>query len=203
MRKPYFMQVNRRLALFGLITFPLSPHMFAQQVSRTHKLLTQARAQIGVTKLYDPAYVRLSYPGGDVPRERGVCIDVIIRAYRDAFAFDFQQSIHVDMAANFNVYPKTWGLRRTDRNIDHRRVPNMEKWLARHGHEIDNHDWQPGDILTCRIGGNLPHMGLISDRKGSDGRFKAIHNIGLGTLEDDRIWSYGQQRRFRFLPAAT
>ena len=168
--------------------------------TQSARLITQARKQIGVTTSYDGAYVALDYPGGDVPRQSGVCIDVIIRAYRDAFSFDFQKHVHEDMAANFGAYPKRWGLTRTDRNIDHRRVPNIETWLTRHGHELPASDWQPGDLLTCRVGGTLPHIGILSSRKDRQGRWKAIHNIGLGTLEDSRIWAYGAQRRFRFLP---
>ncbi|MEO1073537.1 MAG: DUF1287 domain-containing protein [Pseudomonadota bacterium] len=175
--------------------------MGARTNTQSARLITQARKQIGVTTSYDGAYVALDYPGGDVPRESGVCIDVIIRAYRDAFSFDFQKHVHEDMAANFAAYPKRWGLTRTDRNIDHRRVPNVETWLKRHGHELPATDWQPGDILTCRVGGSLPHIGILSSRKDFAGRWKAIHNIGLGTLEDSRIWAYGDQRRFRFLPS--
>jgi len=194
------MQITRRTALSGLFALPLVPAGLFEEISATTSLIAKTRAQVGVTTLYDPAYVRLDYPGGDVPRERGVCIDVIIRAYRDAFDYDFQQVIHEDMSANFAAYPKIWGLTRPDRNIDHRRVPNLETWLARHGHETGDSNWQPGDILTCRIGGNLPHLGIISDRKAPDGRLMAIHNIGAGTREDDRIWSSDRQRRFRFLP---
>lgn len=200
------MTLTRRTALSGLIALPIAlpvtPESLLADISATTNLITKARAQVGVTTLYDPAYVRLDYPGGDVARDRGVCIDVIIRAYRDAFDYDFQQVIHEDMAANFAAYPKIWGLTRTDRNIDHRRVPNLETWLARHGHEVSDRNWQPGDILTCRIG-NLPHLGIISDRKDRDGRFLAIHNVGQGTREDDRIWAYSDYRRFRFLPATS
>lgn len=195
------MYFTRRSTLASLFSFPLAPSMAARHESRAANLIVTARTQIGVTLHYDAAYVSLDYPGGDVPRERGVCIDVIIRAYREAFAFDFQKDVHEDMAANFSAYPKRWGLTRTDRNIDHRRVPNVETWLRRHGHEFPASDWQPGDLMTCRVGGTLPHIGILSSRKDRLGRWKAIHNIGLGTLEDSRIWSYGDKRRFRFLPS--
>ncbi|MEO1188059.1 MAG: DUF1287 domain-containing protein [Pseudomonadota bacterium] len=194
------MDTTRRTYLSGLLTLPLLPSSGAPNSAQSARLITKARAQIGVTTSYDGAYAALDYPGGDVPRETGVCIDVIIRAYRDAFNFDFQEHVHKDMAANFSEYPKRWGLTRTDRNIDHRRVPNVETWLARHGHELPASDWQPGDLLSCRVGGTLPHIGILSSRQDVQGRWKAIHNIGLGTLEDSRIWSYGDQRRFRFLP---
>lgn len=195
------MQTTRRACLNSLLALPLLPSLSARGDTKAGRLIIQARGQIGVTTSYDGSYVALAYPGGDVPRESGVCIDVIIRAYRDAFAFDFQEKVHLDMAANFQAYPQRWGLTRTDRNIDHRRVPNVETWLKRKGHELPASDWQPGDLLTCRVNGSLPHIGILSSRKDRRGRWKAIHNIGLGTLEDSRIWSYGERRRFRFLPS--
>lgn len=186
--------------LAGTIGLPLGGAYLGIETTRVLSLIRAARARIGITRLYDAAYVALDYPGGDVPDDRGVCIDVIIRAYRAAFQFDFQEQVHKDMAANFSVYPKTWGLSRTDRNIDHRRVPNVETWLSRFGHELPARDWMPGDLITCRVGGSLPHIGILSNRRGHDGRWRAIHNIGLGTLEDSRIWAYSHNRRFRFLP---
>ncbi|MEO1552929.1 MAG: DUF1287 domain-containing protein [Pseudomonadota bacterium] len=197
------MEPTRRTCLSSLLALPLLPSIDARHATQSARLITKARTQIGVTTSYDGAYVALVYPGGDVPRESGVCIDVIIRAYRDAFGFDFQEQVHKDMVANFASYPKRWGLTRTDRNIDHRRVPNVETWLERHGHERPASDWQPGDLLTCRVSGTLPHIGILSSRRDSRGRWRAIHNIGLGTLEDSRIWAYGHQRRFRFLPDRT
>lgn len=195
------MDPKRRNTLAGLLFLPALPSIGQVNDQKAIRLLATARKQIGVTTRYDPAYVALDYPGGDVSLDRGVCIDVIIRAYRDAFNFDFQQVIHEDMSAHFSSYPDLWGLRGTDRNIDHRRVPNVETWLARQGHELADLDWRPGDLLTCRVNGTLPHIAIISNRKDRQGRWRAIHNIGLGALEDSRVWSYGLQRRFRFLPA--
>ena len=195
------MQTTRRTCLSSLLAIPLIPSVEPFADPKPARLITRARDQIGVTLTYDGAYVALDYPGGDVPRDRGVCIDVVIRAYRDAFTFDFQEKIHKDMAANFNAYPKRWGLTRTDRNIDHRRVPNVETWLKRQGHELPASDWQPGDLITCRVAGSLPHIGILSSLRDRKGRYKAIHNIGRGTREDSRIWAYGDQRRFRFLPS--
>ena len=99
-------------------------------------LIAAARGQIGVTRAYDPGYSRIAYPGGDVPRERGVCTDVVIRAYRDAFGIDLQRAVHEDMAAHFAAYPRHWGLQRPDRNIDHRRVPNLERFWQRAGADL-------------------------------------------------------------------
>ncbi|MEL7546833.1 MAG: DUF1287 domain-containing protein [Pseudomonadota bacterium] len=195
------MDTTRRALLTGLIALPSLPGIRAGLDINATQLVARARDQIGVTVSYDPAYVGMDYPGGDVPRDRGVCIDVIIRAYRDAFGFDFQKAVHEDMAAHFSAYPRRWGLTRTDRNIDHRRVPNIETWLKRHGHERPAQDWQPGDLISCYVNDRLPHIGILSNLKDRDGRWYAIHNIGLGTREDSRIWAYGRQRRFRFLPA--
>lgn len=177
--------------------------------SPSERLLLAARSQIGVTTSYDGGYTSIAYPGGDVDRATGVCIDVLIRAYRDAFSFDFQQHIHNDMDANFSAYPKIWGLTRTDKNIDHRRVPNIETYLTRHGAArptpTTNQGWRPGDIVSMRLvekgqSGGLPHIAIISDRRAASGRPYVIHNIGSGAREDDIIGQYAQERRFRFFP---
>lgn len=181
---------------------PLFDTIPLDEIRKTARLLKAAREQIGVTTSYDPAYVRLDYPMGDVPRDRGVCIDVIVRAYRDGFDFDFQKAIHEDMVANFTRYPQIWGLNRPDRNIDHRRVPNIETWLAREGYERDLTGWQAGDLLTCRLPGNLPHIVIVSQpaEKGAL-MVKAIHNIGRGTREEKLLLTgLSGIRRFRFMP---
>ncbi|MEE9433575.1 MAG: DUF1287 domain-containing protein [Sphingorhabdus sp.] len=156
------------------------------------KLIEAAREQIGVTLHYDPAYTGLAFPNGDVPRSRGVCTDVIIRAYRDAFGADLQALVNADMKANFAAYPKNWGLRRTDRNIDHRRVPNLRRFLTRQGARLplstDVQSWQPGDIFTSLVGGRLPHIGIVSD-KSVGGIPLVIHNIGSGAREEDRLFT--------------
>lgn len=193
--------LSRRAAAFGLLALPLG----VTDVAQTHapwpqRLIRAARKQIGVTRWYDPAYVGLGYPGGDVPEDRGVCIDVVIRAYRHAFEFDFQQAIHEDMRDHFSAYPDRWGLSRPDRNIDHRRVPNLETWLARRGYEQTTLNWQPGDIVSCMVGGNLPHIAIVSDRIGRDGQYKVIHNIGRGAQEESLLGLYANERRFRFAP---
>lgn len=156
--------------------------------SRAAALIAAARAQIGVTLAYDPAYSALVYPGGDVARSKGVCTDVVIRAFRDALAVDLQRLVHQDMAAHFAAYPRRWGLRRPDRNIDHRRVPNLEIFWqragARHPVPAALADWQPGDIFTSLVSGTLPHTGIVSDRLAPDGVPFVIHNIGSGTREE-------------------
>jgi uncharacterized protein len=163
------------------------------QANTAEKLIAEARKQIGVTVRYDPAYVSLTYPKGDLPRERGVCTDVVIRALRDALDKDLQELVHLDMKANFPKYPKIWGLKSTDKNIDHRRVPNLMTFFTRKHISIPlpkgdaKSDFQPGDIVTCTVAKTLPHIMIVSDKKNTSGRPLIIHNIGNGTQEEDRI----------------
>lgn len=166
------------------------------------QLISAARKQIGVTRIYDPAYERLDYPLGDVPRLRGVCTDVIIRAYRDAFAYDLQKEVHTDMAANFSRYPKIWGLSQTDRNIDHRRVPNLEVFFNRANAEITRPDSRvsAGDLVTMRLGGRLPHISIVSSKASSLKKAKIIHNIGAGAREETFNIDATNIRIFRFHP---
>lgn len=169
------------------------------------KIVVAARAQVGVTLTYDPAYVAMSYPGGDLPRGRGVCTDVLIRALRDALSVDLQKLVHEDMRANFPAYPKIWGLSRTDRNIDHRRVPNLRTFLKRRGCELplsrpapDPGEFLPGDIVTCTVPPNLPHVMVVSDRRTADGVPLMIHNIGAGTREEDVLMRFPLTGHYRW-----
>ena len=166
-------------------------------------LVDAARAQIGVTVHYDPAYRSLDYPGGDVPIERGVCTDVIVRAYR-TLGVDLQLLVHEDMTAAFAAYPQNWGLTRPDRNIDHRRVPNLAAFFARYGQELERtDDLAPGDLVTWRLPAGVPHIGIVSDRLGEEGVPLIIHNIGRGTLEEDVLLAYEITGWFRFTPPRT
>ena len=166
-------------------------------------LIRAARKQLGVTRSYDGRYVSIAYPGGDVPRHTGVCTDVLIRAYRDAFAVDLQKLVHTDMAAHFSAYPRTWGLKRPDPHIDHRRVPNLQTFWARKQAKLplpsNEQDWRPGDIFTSMIDGKLPHTGIVSDRRSASGRWAVIHNIGQGTREEDALTAHPLTGRYRFL----
>lgn len=159
-----------------------------------------ARRQIGVTVTYDPAYVAIDYPGGDVAPDRGVCTDVVIRALR-LKGLDLQKAVHEDMKVHFAAYPKHWGLKRPDRNIDHRRVPNLQTYFKRQGWQIPHTDkagdYQAGDIVTCLIGGNLPHIMIVSDRKTAEGIPLIIHNIGGGTQEEEGLFDYEQTGHYR------
>jgi uncharacterized protein YijF (DUF1287 family) len=167
------------------------------------KLVTAAKSQIGVTLIYDPTYSKISYPGGDVPRLMGVCTDVVIRAYRDGLAVDLQKLVHEDMSRAFAVYPKKWGLKRTDSNIDHRRVPNLRVFLARRNAELPvstrGLDYLPGDIVTQELPGNKTHIVLVSNVLNADGsRPLAIHNIGWGAKMEDVLFTYKVTGHYRF-----
>ena len=183
-----------------LLFFTLLPHL-ALAFDR-NQLVRDARAQIGVTIGYDGTYRQLDYPLGDVSVQTGVCTDVIIRALRQQ-NIDLQQLVHEDMVRHFAVYPQKWGLKRTDRNIDHRRVPNLETGFARHGKSLsltDPDSFQPGDIVTWRLPGDLPHIGIVSDRRAADGTPLIIHNIGRGTQEENILNQYPRTAHYRYQP---
>ncbi len=155
---------------------------------------------------YDGAYFSLSYPNGDVPSGIGVCTDVIIRSYR-AVGSDLQRLVHEDMASNFSVYPskRIWGLNSTDRNIDHRRVPNLQVFFSRHGTQLpitdDAQDYAPGDIVTWILPSNSPHIGIVSNRvSSSTGNPLIVHNIGLGPKLDDMLFNYKITGHYRYVP---
>lgn len=169
-------------------------------------LIAAARARTTTHEIYDGSYLVISYPMGDVPNDRGVCTDLIIRAYR-ALAIDLQVLVHEDMRAHFAEYPQIWGLRWPDRNIDHRRVPNLQKFLERAGAKLRVSaaagDYKPGDLVTWMLPGNLPHIGIVSDQKvAGSGRLKVIHNIGAGPVEDDILFLYPITGHYRYLPSA-
>lgn len=190
----------RFLALL-LLTGLLSHEAWALQ---PEALVSAARQQVGVTTGYDPAYRRLSYPGGDVPLNTGVCTDVVIRALRQQ-GLDLQQAVHQDMRGHFSLYPKNWGLSRPDANIDHRRVPNLMTWFNRQGWALPLNPradaYRPGDIVTWDLGSGLSHIGIISDRRTSNGVPLVLHNIGRGTLEEDILFSFRITGHYR-IPSA-
>jgi uncharacterized protein YijF (DUF1287 family) len=168
------------------------------------KIVAEARKQVGVTLSYDPAYTAINYPGGDVPRERGVCTDVVIRALRDALGKDLQMLVHEDMKAHFDKYPKIWGLKKPDKNIDHRRVPNLMVFFGRKHIKLPTPDtedpskFKPGDLVTCTVPPHLPHIMIVSDRKNEDGLPLVIHNIGGGAREEDRLDDFTLTGHFRW-----
>lgn len=166
------------------------------------RLAEAAREQVGVTLDYDPSYVAIPYPGGDVPQETGTCADVVVRALRK-LGIDLQKEIHEDMKRHFSVYParRMWGQKRPDKNIDHRRVPNQMVYFKRQGWSLpvteDSADYLPGDIVTCLIGGTIPHAMIVSNRKSGNGTPLCFHNIGNGTEEEDCLFSFDLTGHYR------
>ena len=170
---------------------------------RVRKVLENAREQIKTTREYTQDYFVIAYPGGDVPAGTGACTDVIIRSFRNA-GVDLQREVHEDMAANFSAYPRKWGLTTTDRNIDHRRVANLQTFFTRRGKALsitrDARDYKPGDVVSWDLTGKgMTHVGLVSDtwnRKSR--RYLIIHNIGDGTNAEDRLFEWEITGHFRY-----
>lgn len=167
------------------------------------KLLESAVEQTTLTKSYDPNYAIIKYPNGDVPMETGVCTDVVIRAFRRA-GVDLQKAVHEDMAKNFSVYPKKWGLKSADTNIDHRRVPNLQTFFTRKGKSLaitqNGADYKPGDVVSWDLDGKgMTHIGLVSDIwNDATKRYSIIHNIGGGTQAEDRLFDWKITGHYRY-----
>lgn len=162
------------------------------------QLAADARGQIGQTVRYDPQYTVIPYPMGDVALFKGVCTDVVIRAMR-AQGVDLQELVHQDMRKNFAQYPTRWGLRQPDANIDHRRVLNLEVFMQRRAANLPLTDFRAGDWVTFRVGDkNLPHIGIVSNQKAQDGTPLLIHNVGLGTQEENALFAYKMVGHYRW-----
>lgn len=198
----------RGLGLALLLATPLAAQPGTGPLAR---VVEGAEKQVGVTVVYDGSYRRLPYPGGDVPLERGVCTDVLVRAFRHA-GVDLQVLVHEDMRRSFGAYPRAWGLARPDRNIDHRRVPNLATFFRRHGDLLrlsrEPADYRPGEIVTWTLPNGLPHVGLVSARS-ENGRPLVVHNIGAGTVFEDVLFAWPLTGHYRYprdargTPAAT
>jgi len=168
------------------------------------KLVNAAIERTHHTVRYDPAYVRIPYPNGDVPFGTGVCTDEVIRAYR-ALGIDLQKEVHEDMLRNFSAYPnqRRWLLAHTDTNIDHRRVPNLMAFFTRKGEQLPaserSEDYSPGDLVTWDLGGNVPHIGIVVDRKSArTGRYLIVHNIGRGPQMEDVLFNWRITGHYRY-----
>lgn len=151
---------------------------------------------------YDPSYFSIAYPNGDVPADKGVCTDVVIRAYR-LKGIDLQKEVHEDMKANFKLYPKIWGLKTTDRNIDHRRVPNLMTFFERKGASKpiskNAKDYQPNDIVCWKFSGGLTHIGIVINKRSTDGkRHLIVHNIGAGQVKEDCLFDFKIIGHYRY-----
>ena len=184
--------MSKKLLIFLFIVISVNPVLgqtdFYSQLADSAFVLTKQQVR------YDPSYFSIDYPNGDVPADKGVCTDVIIRAYRK-LGVDLQKEVHEDMKSNFSKYPKNWGLSKPDKNIDHRRVPNLMTFFTRHGDtksiSEDSKDYIPGDIVCWDLGAGLTHIGIVSRKKSNDNkRFLIIHNIGAGQVLEDCLFRY-------------
>ncbi len=180
----------RPLSLLLLVTWSCAS---ADTESFATRLVTAALERTTHVVRYDGAYMKLDYPGGDVPADTGVCTDEVIRSYR-ALGFDLQKLVHEDMAANFKSYPQEWGLPRPDKNIDHRRVPNLQRFFKRQGASLpvttNADDYKPGDLITCTVAGKLPHICIVVPNPSGQGRPWVVHNIGAGPKLEDRLFEF-------------
>ena len=194
---PIILQKYLLIIVVLLLAFCISGQIFSQSTD----FVAAARSQIGRTLIYDPSYRSIDYPNGDVPLDRGVCTDVIIRAMREALNYDLQKHVHEDMKQNFSKYPQIWGLRRPDKNIDHRRVPNLRTFFNRKGWSLPLSrrvsDYRAGDIVTCIVPPRLPHIMIVSDRVGPKNVPLVIHNIGSGTQEEDLLLEFEMTGHYR------
>lgn len=181
-------------SLLTIIFLVTSNYLITAQSDFFHILADSAITLTKQHVQYDPSYFRIDYPKGDVPKDKGVCTDVVIRAYRKV-SIDLQKEVHEDMKLHFAEYPKTWGLSKTDKNIDHRRVPNLMKFFERKGTvktiTKDSKDYVPGDIVCWKLGGAITHIGIVVNKKSSDGkRHLIVHNIGAGQVLEDCLFSF-------------
>jgi len=173
--------------------------------SAFHKQLADSALTLTKDKVsYDPSYFTIKYPNGDVPTDKGVCTDVVIRAYRK-LGIDLQKEVHEDMSAHFSIYPKIWGLSRTDKNIDHRRVPNLMTFFKRKGGALPitkkPEDYLEGDIVCWSLGGAITHIGIVANKKSHNHkRPLIIHNIGAGQVLEDCLFRYKIIGHFRYQP---
>ena len=194
----------RSLLLFSFISLLIKPDTVRYQDTTNAFLIRLALAAETLTRqsvIYDPKYYNIPYPNGDIPSDRGVCTDVVIRAYR-LLGIDLQQKVHEDMAKYFHLYPKIWALKKTDKNIDHRRVPNLMVFFSRCGTSLPksnkSEDYQPGDIVCWNLGGGITHIGIVSTQKSkSTQRYLIVHNIGARQVLEDCLFSYTMIGHYR------
>lgn len=191
------------LVILGMCAFPLwASGQSSSATKQAQRLVKSARSQIGITLTYDGSYKRLKYPGGDVEPSTGVCSDVVVRAYRD-IGIDLQKRVHEDMRRKFSAYPSKsyWGLKKPDRNIDHRRVLNLQAFLQRQGARLKKGTRpRPGDLITWNVAAGRPHIGIVSNNVNASGVHLIIHNIGSGTQEEDVMHDFPQTGHYRFFP---
>ena len=165
-------------------------------------LVAAAIDQIGTTTGYDPSYVKIDYPNGDVPLDRGVCSDVIVRAFRKG-GIDLQKEVHEDMKSAWSEYPKKWNASAPDPNIDHRRVPNLATYFERRGKALpitnNADDYLAGDVVSWDLGSGTGHIGIVVNAwADSEKRYLIVHNIGLGARLEDVLFAWKITGHYRY-----
>lgn len=179
----------------------LPPSLKPVPPAHVAKLLDSISQQVKVTRSYDPSYVNLKYPGGDVPASTGVCADVVVRAFR-AQGVDLQQALHEDMSKAFHDYPKKWNLTRPDANIDHRRVYNLMRFFERSGKAQpitqDPADYLPGDVVAWDLGKGQAHIGIVTHHQTADGVPLMAHNIAYGTTIENVLFYWRIIGHYRY-----
>lgn len=195
--------ISRCICLL-LFSLPVSVLNAETPSAKQKTFIAAALAQTQDDITYNGAYFKISYPMGDIPQQYGVCTDVVIRAYRK-IGVDLQELVHKDMRENFSLYPakRNWGQTKTDTNIDHRRVPNLQTFFTRHGKKLPltqvTIDYQPGDLVTWMLANKLPHIGVVTDRLSADGlRRLIVHNIGAGPQLEDVLFAYPITGHYRY-----
>jgi len=193
---------HAKSTLLSMLLLPTSAVAQEKPADVASLLISAAIERTDHEVVYDGSYRRLEYPGGDVPDNVGVCTDLVIRAYRGA-GIDLQRLVHEDMVAHFELYPALWNLSRPDSSIDHRRVPNLQTFFRRAGAEVRvsdaADDYKPGDLVTWMLPGNLPHIGIVVDRRSGDGqRPLVVHNVGAGPELDDTLFNYPITGHYRY-----
>jgi uncharacterized protein len=200
------MRRNSVLLVEGLVVFVTLVHGQTLSPARTDFLRRLSDAAIERTHhavRYEPAYVRIPYPGGDVPTDTGVCTDEVIRSYR-ALGVDLQKEVHEDMVQNFSAYPQKWRwlLHKPDANIDHRRVPNLMVFFQRKGEALATtnraEDYKPGDLVTWDLGGGVPHIGIVVAERAATSRYMIVHNIGQGPHMEDVLFNWKISGHYRY-----
>ena len=181
-----------------LVTKEVSIEKLSKNVQQ---IVAGANKQVGKTLIYDPSYENLKYPGGDVPLYKGVCTDVVIRALRE-IKVDLQKKIHEDMKKHFPLYPKNWGLKFPDKNIDHRRVPNQQKFFERQGWSLPittkAKDYRPGDIVAWKLLNGRDHVGVVTNKVTNNGTPLVVHNIGWGARIEDVLFDWTITGHYRY-----
>jgi uncharacterized protein YijF (DUF1287 family) len=187
-----------------LTTPTLPPVLRPTPPAHVAKMLGSLTKQVAITRSYDPSYVNIPYPGGDVKGNTGVCADVIVRAFR-AQGIDLQREVHEDMAKNFSVYPKKWGMKRPDTNIDHRRVYNLMAFFERKGKSLpithNPDDYLPGDVVAWDLGEGQGHIGIVTEYKTPDGIPVTAHNVGYGTNMENALFFWPIIGHYRYFNA--